>query len=1097
MTTPSEFLAADEAARERLIRDLDTCLFVEAGAGTGKTTSMVDRITALVATGRGSAETLVAITFTEAAAGELRSRVRDSLETAAMAPERSETERERCGRAAERLDLAVISTIHSFAAELLRAYPLEAGCPPRLDILDPTAELVARRESFRTWFETAPDRPWGADVHRVLQLGMRVSDLEKLATGLSREWDVLSADTRWAPSTAGDVADCASQIAATLRELGDGQGLPDHPWTTALRRARLVGERCGSAADDDDCIAALRLAEALTSFGGNAPDWLRNGGSPTQGEQIRDELKRIKKDAAATLTAMRANALCAVLPHLRDWILADVAGRQRQGTPTFQDLLAWARALLLRADVRAQCRARWSHIIVDEFQDTDPLQAEFAVLLAAVPEHDPDVTAWVDARLIPGRLCVVGDPKQSIYRFRRADIALYGRLRETFLKCGGDVVTLSRNFRSTPQIIDVVNQHFARTMTPQTGVQPEYVALLPDRGDAGDCVWVMGEQVDAPAGEVWEIEAHAVASAARRIHEQAWPVGDRASGGTRAAAYGDICVLVPTRTNVRRLEQAFDALDVPYRLESGALVLETQEVRDLLSTLRAIDDPSDQVALVAALRSPAYGCSDVELHRWVTTGGRLNALHSGSGEVPRVRDALTDIAVRHGERHERSVAAIVEQLIADHMVDVAAYDERRPREVLRRLRWVANQARMIAASGLGTLRETVDLLESLEREAPRSSSGAATETDEDSVRVMTVHGAKGLEFPVVILTGLGSDPNRNTEQVLVDRLERRVEARVHVPTRTDMTFMTAGYEAAKMTETELADAERQRLMYVATTRGRDQLIVSVFRNVKRPGRDAVAFDHTLRPDGRVALARTLADEGLETSDRAAMATDARSADDDRREEEAWIAERALLIAERSTEVIRSATSIAHEPELEPPDVTAFRRGRGGTSLGRAVHAVLQFVPLEDDSSIDDLARVQATVEGIPDKVDRVAELARRAWSSEPMRRAAVSRGCWREVPVGAMLDGDLVEGFIDLLYEDADELVVADYKTDDVTGAELARRMERYRVQGEVYARLIEAVTGRRVARCEFIFAASGEVRVVTSDSGRWTSSTHSLPAVV
>lgn len=1085
----SELIAKDREARRRLVEDLDVCLFVEAGAGTGKTTSMVNRITELVASGRATAESLIAITFTEAAAGELRSRVREALEAAAMDEGRPAPERALCQRAAEQLDLASISTIHSFAADLLRAHPLEAGCPPRLDVMDPTAELVARRESFQNWFEDARDHPWRAAVQRVLQLGMGVPALAQLGTSLSREWDVLKPEMTWAPVPTPDLASVAVGITSAFRDLGDGSGLPEHPWATTLIHAQLVRQRCGSAASDEECIAALRLAESVGSGGGNVGEWTAQGGDPNLHRAIRLGLKQIKVDAQEALDALRTNAIVDLLPHLRTWILSDVEKRRRDGTPTFQDLLAWARDLLLNDEVRRDCRERWSHIIVDEFQDTDPLQAELAVLLAAVPEHDPQSTLWVDAQLIPGRLCVVGDPKQSIYRFRRADIALYDRLSITVQNSGGAVLTLAQNYRSTPPIVDAVNQHFNKAMVASPGVQPEYVNLLAHRTGEGPCVWVMGEKREASAGEVWGLEAAAVAEACKQVHDEAWTVRDQASGEARPLAYRDICVLVPSRTNVRRLEQAFDVVDVPYRLESGALVLETQEVRDLLSALRAIDDPSDQVALVATLRSPAYGCSDVELHRWKAGGGRWDALRPEAGDVPRVREALKDLAARHATRHERSVAGIVEQFIADRMVDVAVYDERRPREAMRRLRWVAAQARMMAASGFGTLRETVDLLSSLAREAPRTSSGAATETDEDSVRVLTVHGAKGLEFPVVIMTGLGSEPNFPAEQVLVNRLSGAVDARVRVDVLRERLFETRGYPNAKEYEGILAKAERQRVLYVASTRARDHLIVSVFRS-KRGGHDAEAWEATLATNGEGALARNLPARRQVRVDAPAAVAPVAPGGGGVDDEAAWIAARERLIAERSTEVIRSATSIAHEqddPDLEPADVTAFRRGRGATALGRAVHAVLQFVPLDDDSSIPDLARVQAVVEGIPDLADRVAQLARRAWSSAPMRRAAASQRCWREVPVGAMLDGVLTEGFIDLLYEDGDALVVADYKTDNVAdGAQLTERMERYQVQGEVYARLLAAVTARRVARCEFIFAAPGVVRVVAAPSGGW-----------
>ncbi len=206
-------------------------------------------------------------------------------------------------------------------------------------------------------------------------------------------------------------------------------------------------------------------------------------------------------------------------------------------------------------------------------------------------------------------------------------------------------------------------------------------------------------------------------------------------------------------------------------------------------------------------------------------------------------------------------------------------------------------------------------------------------------------------------------------------------------------------------------------------------------------------------------------------------------------EEAWIVRRAELLAALAGLRTQTATGLAHaeaEEGLAPEaaeDVAASRRGRAATSLGRAVHAVLQVVDLQTGEGLEDLARAQAAAEGVPDRAAEVAALARAEWASEPARRAAGLRH-WREVPLGAPVDGVLLEGFVDLLYELPDgRLVVVDYKTDAVHGAEVDRRMERYRLQGGVYALLLEAVTQREVARVEFVFAAAGEVQTVTDTS--------------
>jgi ATP-dependent helicase/nuclease subunit A len=1093
MTEPSA-LALDDLARQRLRTDLDTTFFVEAGAGTGKTTAIVARIVELVAKGRATAGSLVAITFTEAAAGELRSRVREALEIAARNSARPEQERRPCATAVENLDDAAISTIHAFAADLLRAYPFEAGCPARIEVMDETAEAAYLEERFRRWFEAAPEQPWAPALQRVLELGMQPWNLEALATGLTEKGDLLAETTTWRALDGGDIEGLVADIGRRLRALGDGAGLPNHGFTEALKQARLVRDRAESAGTVDEMLAVIRLAAGMASVRGNQSDWQAAGVDKLAGARIKDEIGAVQRGAEVVLEAARSQALANLLPWLRDWVIENERQRKANGTATFQDLLAWATELLRQEPVHRNCLRRWSHVIVDEFQDTDPLQAEMAVLLSAT-EPDDRSRSWLEAALIPGRLCVVGDPKQSIYRFRRADIAIYDAVRRLVLASGGEVVTLSRNYRCVESIIAVVNEHFDRVIEERPGGQPPYVPLLPYWEGQADHVWVVGHDIDGMAGQVWQAEADAVAESSARIVAGGWEVRDADPvKGSRPAMYCDICVLIPSRTNIRRLERAFERVGVPYRLESGSLILQTQEVRDLLSVLRAVDDPSDQVAVVTSLRSAAYGCSDLELYAWKAGGGKFDPIHPGVGDEDRVALGLADLRRRNADRHEVSVPAMIEKFIAERMVAVAAFGEPRPREMLRRLRWVVDQTRAIARGGQGTLRETVEALEALARQQPRVDAGASTETDEDSVRVLTVHGAKGLEFPIVIMTGLGSQPPSRTESILADRLAGEIEIRVKA-NDPDGQFLTRGYAGAKSLEEILAREERQRLLYVAATRARDHLIVSVFRPGGSP-RDAAAWAETIALfDG---VDRALAIQRLDTLPGPAPAAAVgvqnglpeTSAADQKRAEEDWEERREKLLRERSDEKLATATSKAHEPE--PPEaadadgVAAFRRGRGGTALGRAVHTVMQDVSLEDPSSLDGLARVQANVEGIPDRENRIAELAQWVWKSEPVRRAVASGRYWREVPVGAMLGDELVEGFIDLLYEEGRDLVVVDYKTDNVSRAEMDSRMENYAIQGRVYADLLRSVSGREVGRCEFVFPAARAVRIMTTAADRW-----------
>jgi ATP-dependent helicase/nuclease subunit A len=1077
---------ADQGERDRLVTELDRTFFVEAGAGTGKTAAVVAAIVARVAAARLVMERLVAITFTIAAAGELRVRIREELEAAA-AGAAAEEERLRLAQAASEVDRARIETIHAFCSALLRMHPLEAGLPPDFETLADLAGELDVRERFRRWFDSlTPGEPGAEAVRRGLLLGLPPDKLLGLFTALNEDWDVVEQAT-W-PVGAVATVDPARVLGEDVRRCIDLLPLcrtPDDKLYQHIDALRLVAARLGEAASEDAALVALLALEEVPKLGraGSVGNWgVVDGVNACK--VIRETMHAVAEEVARVLGAARTAALGRIAGELRDLVLAYAEERRERGLVTYQDLLVRARNLLRdHPDVLTALRARWDLVAVDEFQDTDPLQAELALCLCAAvsnPEGE-----WRDLVPEPGRLCVVGDPKQSIYRFRRADIAVYSAVERTLV--GADPrarVRLSVNFRSGRRIIETVNAVFGgadglmRADPASPGAQAEYVDLVAHAPEIEGSVRVVGEPVPGRAAEMWLREARSTAKAVQRILDEGWTVGEGTESGPRPCTADDICILMPSRTNLRNLERELEAASLQYRLESGSLIIATQEVRDLLNLLRSIDDPTDQVALVAALRSPAYGCSDSELVRWKASGGHWSYERSGRGEEPRVAAAMADLRELHRLRHVMSVPALIEEVLSRRLLRATAYDDWRPREAHRRYRFVAEQARALARGGRSTLHDTVDHLERLARNASYDSVAVETSPDEHAVRVMTVHAAKGLEFPIVIVTGLGRKPKPRRSPIVTDHLSGSVE--LHVG-----EFATEGREALDVRESAMEAAERVRLLYVALTRARDHLVVGLFRGAKGgDDTDAGRLDPRLRACEGVKVL----DEAWEPAGapRPSGQPDGVTPAEQRSTEEAWVARRAGLLAQLGVLRTQSATGLAHaddEAGLAPEvgdDIAASRRGRAATSRGRAVHAVLQVIDLGTQAGLEDLAAAQAAAEGIPEQAAEVARLVRAACDSEPVRRAATARH-WREVPLGTPFGGVLLEGFVDLLYELPDgRLAIIDYKTDSVSGAEVDRRMERYRLQGGVYGLLVTEVTRRQVARIEFVFVAAGEVRTVT-----------------
>ena len=1076
-----ELLEADARARKTLRSDFENTLFVDAGAGTGKTTAIVERIAELVANGRINMSQLVAITFTEAAAAELRTRVREALQGVALNPDRDTEERARCARASAEIGDAAIDTIHAFAGDLLRTYPLHAGLPPDFTTMDEIEAELDFNERFRNWFEAVADDEVHRDtVRKALLLGLGPDRMQNLARALHENYDLLSKST-WECPAAADPVGSARVAAGGIRE---AQRLlkyapQGHVAVPVVEALSFACDRLAEAKTASEALLALEEVEDIKSPKGSQEGWA-DADAVNAFKTLKKTLKTVAAEASDALDAQRTVLFCGLLDVLRDFVLSYAVDRKRLGIATFQDLLAWSRDLLRDSEeVRSRVQSRWTRVFIDEFQDTDPLQAEIAFYLCA----DPNTALpkdWRKIKLLPGKLCLVGDPKQSIYRFRRADIALY----QTIRKLVAEPLVLSRNFRSVPAVIDFVNRYFQGAMTYVAGAQPEYQPLAPDAPAVGPALWRFGGPVDGKQPEVWAREADGVADSICRIKDDGWAVSDRELGGrtSRAVQWEDICVLTPSRTNLRRLERAFEVRNIPYRIESGEIVVGTQEVKDLLSALRAIDDPSDEVAVVAALRSPIYGCSDPELVRWGAGGGRLDYEWMGEGKVERVRASLEHLALFHQARNRTSVAALVDRFVDDRMLVAAAFGEKRPRESWRRYRYVSARARAFASTGRMTLREFVEWMEGLGRSQARDVSGSIVETDESAVRVLTVHRAKGLEFPVVIMTGLGSSRSFPSPDVIGDRVTDVVQASIN--DSRGHSWSTPGYENACEVEKALEDAEEIRLAYVASTRARDHLVLGLHHKLGAKSTiPAVAFTETLvKMGGEVREIEPFELLALPAPAFRPSATVEQVIAD----EEAWVEKRRASLESAGgvpfvTATSRAALATSEEPRTEP-DAARFRRGRGGTSVGRAVHSVLQAIDLTTQEGIENLARAQAAAEGISQRADEVARLAKRACDSEPVRRAIASGRLWREVPIGAPSGNGVLEGFIDLLFETPQGYEIVDYKTDDIRASEMETRMDHYRVQGEAYAELVRTITGKTPEAVSFVFVSSNQVvRIVPS----------------
>jgi ATP-dependent helicase/nuclease subunit A len=1079
----------DETARETIVSAHTHTLFVEAGAGTGKTTKLVERVVSQVATGYlESVRSLAAITFTENAAAELRTRIREALEDAFE--HRSGVEKQRCADALRALDDAAITTLHGFAARLLMDAPLEAGLPPGFGIEDDVRASIERDAWWRTTLDTWLDDPELGELWRVaFTLGLRHTDLERLVPLFDGNWDLLEDATF--PATLLPAFD-VDAVLAPLRRLRDyvlggapeGDRLTQHIETTVLPTL-LEAER----ETDPLQVFAMLNDTAITSSSGSARAWHDAGLDKPTAVAF---LQAADAECERQLTAARTAVTTTMLERLRTAVLRHAADRRRAGRLWFHDLLVLSVRLLRdQPSVRAAMHERWRIVLVDEFQDTDPLQVDLVHLIAGAGDAD-----WTSMQVDGGRLFFVGDPKQSIYRFRRAEVVLFGEVRERYA-VGEGRVTLSQNFRSRPQIIDVVNAVFEVLLAddPQIPYEPLHAHRSEVAGDAGPDVLLLGGPHDVGnMAVIREDEARHVAATLRRARDERWTV-KREGWDKRPpqASYADMAILVPTRTSLTALEDALDDANVPYRVMSRSLVWQTDAVRDLITVLQAADDPTDAVAVVAALRHPMFACSDDDLAAWAVAGGAWRydvSVPAGLEESP-IADAFLALKRYHELRWWLPVNVLLDRIVRERRVVELTSAHRRPRDHWRRVRFLVDQARGFLDSGGSGLTAFLRWAgEQIEGEADAIET-VAPERDDDAVQILTIHGSKGLEFPLVALTGINVAP-QGTVRVVWKPPGTSPEVSLR------KTWDTPGLTDAKLAEKAAEDAEDRRLLYVGMTRAMDHLIVSLHHKTKQNGK---ADNHAMRLwallDAMTAAGAVheldvpVMSGAVGGSPGAAEQVPAFSLEDRRRFLEA---RHAMLAAVRRTlpttatglvaERGRAQLDLSQEPADPAADIATAEAAdaplprpvaRSGATLGTAVHRALELVDLHASSAPEVHAAASAACAelGVARLVGEVERRVRSALASDVVREAAGSRH-WKEVPIVAELDGRIIEGVIDLLYDSPDGLVVVDYKTDGVrSDRELNEKAAHYTPQLHAYRDAVARAAGRPVASSKLAFVGS------------------------
>ncbi len=1028
MGRPSATVVSDAEARELIRSSLNESLVVEAAAGTGKTTELVRRIVALLEHGHAKVDNIAAVTFTNKAAGELKLRLRSEIDARLRAAPSAALE-----EALKHLEEASIGTIHAFCAQILRERPVEACVDPGFQELDPASQERLFERAFRGWFQQQLNQP-APSLRRALIRPIpgwsTNAPTERLRYAAKQllEWRDYPADwlrLEWHRNREID------ELTARMLEAATRVGTRFAP---LKQFAQWVERHEEVEARDHDALEALLLKLLM-----DLNELKRKGV-----EELQLALKQFRQRADADLAVSLREEMLTLIDRYNEL-------KRRTGRLDFLDLLIRARDLVRDNDaVRAHLQGRFTHLFIDEFQDTDPLQAELLLSLAS-----------------PGKLFIVGDPKQSIYKFRRADVVFYHEVRRKLEDEGARVVFLSRSFRAVSPIQELVNAAFEPVMRAdeRTG-QAGYIALVPEHQPLDSQPSIVALPVPRPLGKSGYVTKAAIneslpdavaAYVEWLVTKSGYQVRERLPGRAEEEwvplKAKHICILFRRLVNFGRdlsrdYTQGLESRDIRHVLVGSKSFHHREEVETLRAALTAVEWPDDELSVFATLKGSLFAIPDSTLLKYRLAGGRLHPFReapASSEEFAPIAEALALLGTLHRQRNQRPAADTVSALLDAVRAHAAFAMRPAGHQVLANVYRVADLARQFEASGGTSFRGFVEELESQSTKG-EASEAPVIEEGADGVRLMTVHQAKGLEFPVVILGDITANLAAKEPERYIHSHQRLCALRL---------MQCAPWELIdhEPEELERERSEGIRVAYVAATRARDLLVVPSIQGEEIDGwlaplHRAISQARPVKAHFKwasldelrldVAPRMGLKDEELLTDKGVAAPPAAES----HQVYQQWRQARGLMLAAgvaATRTIFLPSVDAEAAPEVPPIEVVTLDRPplrAGGRRFGKLVHAALC------DGRLELHARTLGASE---EEVESAAAAVQAALAHPLLQAAAQARRTLREAPVTLPLpDGRVLDGVVDLAFFDGRCWTVVDFKTDDASESRYVRQLQWY-----------------------------------------------------
>lgn len=1054
-------IIVDQSSRDKIKNQFHTNFLVEAGAGSGKTTSLVERMVNLIYTGTSKIEQMVAITFTRKAADELKVRFQSELEKS-WRQEENEDKRVLLSEALQNIERCFLGTVHSFCAQLLRERPIEANIDLSFKELEETEDLELLDEAWRVYLaEIEENNPEQMDA--IDKLGIAVDELFQCLRDMKDYPDV-----NWI--TASDLAkpDLKTPFETFMRLVKEAKkAIPEREpekGYDSLQKALLQAvqkERFIDVEKEKDLLAVLALFDKKLKATQNRWDSKEDAKfyeekiSATFDDLIKPQIQAWKEYSHPIITSFLQGA-----------INEYTKIKNERSLLNFQDLLIRATALLqANSDVRSYFQEKYRFLLVDEFQDTDPVQAELMFYLTGEDIHEK---VWSKCKPRAGTLFVVGDPKQAIYRFRRADIDTYNRVKELIVAHGGEVLQLTMNFRTLDCITNQLNLVFQTYLPEQeTPFQAAFRPLNSYHQDDGKR-WT-GIKKLVVASEYSKKDEIIAADA----HNIAYCIQEQLKQGYKAK---DFMVLTRYNDGIEKYAEAIEALHIPVSISGEVIIGETKEFQELRTLLKAFVDPSDSLNLVAVLRGVFFGFSDNDLYQWKKGKGQFSMYSHIPEGLPLPIKSKFDKTFRKLRMYQNWVRSFSPTVAIEKMIeDVGFYPllikNNRSKRTYKSLIQIISSLRKYESAGQTTFKE---IFEQLSRFVLEKTVVLNIEEEADAVRVMNVHKAKGLEAPVVFL----AHPAKavKPEAFVKKHIKREgyysegyITFSIRKGFQDHEVALPIGWKELKEKEILYLTEEEVHIIYVAATRAEQTLILSssAKNNSKNPWNMLLGLDTI---------------EEIETGEMEELknnATEVVNLDEYLEKTSsisAWLEE-----GKKKTYDYWSPTK-----DKDYATVSTIERVEGGgLEWGTIVHEVLE----KSVKGYDVTRFIQSILHKyqLPlNKEDELIEIVRKFQNSSIWQDLMTADEVHVEIPFAGLVLKDeplyqwfenaeaekmIMKGVIDLVYKTKAGWVIVDYKTDRPTHYEDFQKLsDFYSSQIQFYQTVWEKFTNEKIVESKLYF---------------------------